>query len=545
MAPAPILRTWVTWHELTDTPRGTIEEFLDILKKYRRSSLLLGCARLSVAFNFGPEATTATNGDEALRWIPVLFPSTLVNRVKQLAQQERVIFFQGQLRFLASEVMRLDAYSESAFPEIPNEALGELLLRAGELLYQPHPVPDDSLDKIPNEVARFFPIYEIDSPTDAVVPLLRFCTFLRIIIPRLPDHLKTFNVEKLFEEKFGFSLKTVHGVHFRICRACSWRATSAEPSSRDRCRYSGFVVQAHNVERDAIEKMFKSVSFSLDDSPNTRHLGYGDFDYLRDHPYFLFEEALYCLDYEFSFGKLESGVVWRILKSLPNGGDYQTFWGAVFEYYVGWLFETYASGRFHKVHISPTYLDDPSRQICDTIVICDGAAILIEAKLATCRSDVRYSGDYKKMRDFLESRLVSGDDGRVGVGQLLNAVRNLVTGPRSSIPDWLALCHSPRSPERVRLLVGRLLAMIAADLEYPPACTIVPSPTKWSARSFRRVVNPNERVPLRSVYIFTPKSGFVAVVCSHFLNRSLDTTAPLKPPRGPTEQCGFLNHTLR
>ena len=31
--------------------------------------------------------------------------------------------------------------------------------------------------------------------------------FLRIIIPRLPDHLKTFDVEKLFEEKFRFSLK--------------------------------------------------------------------------------------------------------------------------------------------------------------------------------------------------------------------------------------------------------------------------------------------------------------------------------------------------
>jgi hypothetical protein len=41
------------------------------------------------------------------------------------------------------------------------------------------------------------------------------------------------------------------------------------------------------------------------------------------------------------------------------------------------------------------------------------------------------------MRDFLEKRLVSGDDGAVGVGQLLNAIRNLATGSPSAIPEWL------------------------------------------------------------------------------------------------------------
>jgi hypothetical protein len=149
------------------------------------------------------------------------------------------------------------------------------------------------------------------------------------------------------------------------------------------------------VTAEAIEAMFRTVSFSLDENlSDTKKDGYADFDYLRDHPYFLFEEALYCLDYEFSFGKLESGVLWRMLRHVPNGGDYLTFWGSVFEYYVAWLFETYAATRIHKVFVSPTYADDRSKQICDVIVVSDGTAILIEAKLATCRSDVRYAGDY-------------------------------------------------------------------------------------------------------------------------------------------------------
>jgi hypothetical protein len=185
--------------------------------------------------------------------------------------------------------------------------------------------------------------------------------------------------------------------------------------------------------------MFERVSFSLESlSGVDRGSGYADFDLLRDKPYFLFEEALYCLDYEFSFGKLESGVLWRVLKGLPKPNNYLGFWGSVFEYYVGWLFDTYASGRFNKVHLSPCYADDPAKQICDAIILCNGTAILIEAKFATCASSIRYSGDYKKMREYLESRLVCGEDGPVGVGQLLKAIHNLATLPPSSIPAWLS-----------------------------------------------------------------------------------------------------------
>jgi hypothetical protein len=409
------------------------------LRKYRRSSLLLGCARLSVAFNFGPEASTATNQDVALRWIPVLFPQPLISRIREFARQERVIFFQGQLRFLASEIMRLEPYSENECPTIENDAFGELLLRAAELLYQKHPEPTDPLDKIANEVSRFLPIYEIDSPTDAIVPLLRFCSFLRIIIPRLPEHLKIFDVEALFEKQFGFCLKLYTEFIFAFAvHAVNERHDLPVGSVIDAAlRVSWF---KHTVlASETIKKMFESVSFALDDLAGmNRNFGYADFDYLRDHPYFLFEEALYCLDYEFSFGKLESGVLWRVLRGLPNSGDYLAFWGSVFEHYVGWLFDTYASERLNRVYLSPAYTDDPSKQICDVIVICGGTAILIEAKLATCASSVRYSGDYKKMKDYLESRLVSGENGAVGVGQLLNAVHNLATLSETSIPAWLS-----------------------------------------------------------------------------------------------------------
>lgn len=127
------------------------------------------------------------------------------------------------------------------------------------------------------------------------------------------------------------------------------------------------------------------------------------------------------------------------LESDGRRKKYLGFWGHVFEYYVGWLFETYATTAFNTVYLAPKYVDNPSAEICDVIVVCGKTAVLIEAKLATCPSRTRYAGDYKKMRDFLEDKLVED----VGVNQLANAVIATTADPTRStnpvheVPTWL------------------------------------------------------------------------------------------------------------
>jgi hypothetical protein len=71
-------------------------------------------------------------------------------------------------------------------------------------------------------------------------------------------------------------------------------------------------------------------------------------------------------------------------------------------------------------------------QICDQIVICGHTAVLIEAKLATCAAADRYSGDYEKVKDYLEEKLVKGK----GVKQLLSAVERLGASG-VDVPDYL------------------------------------------------------------------------------------------------------------
>ena len=69
--------------------------------------------------------------------------------------------------------------------------------------------------------------------------------------------------------------------------------------------------------------------------------------------------------------------------------------------------------------------------------MCGSTAVLIEAKLGTCPTDVRYSGDYVKFRGFLEDRLVTGTERLIGVAQLLRAIENITTLPPSPSPEWL------------------------------------------------------------------------------------------------------------
>jgi hypothetical protein len=118
-------------------------------------------------------------------------------------------------------------------------------------------------------------------------------------------------------------------------------------------------------------------------------------------------------------------------------GAYLGFWGNVFEDYVAWLFEIYADPKLNEVSPSPMYLHEKNKPICDLVVVCGSTAILIEAKLATCRTDVRYAGDYKTMRKYLEEKLVVGSDRPAGVAQLLTAIRCLTGLPQSSQPTWM------------------------------------------------------------------------------------------------------------
>jgi len=319
MAPTADMKTWVPWSELTQTPRGTVDELRGLLNKYRPSSVLKACARLSILFGFGPDSGTTADQETTAQWIPVLLDKDIAATALKLSKRGRILFFQAQLRYLATAVIQLSPMPAEDLPEVPNNILGELVLRSGELLYKPHRVVADPLDAMANLAAEFLPVYEMDSSTDPAILLLRFYIFLTVNIPRLPPELRTFDVFDLFEKQFNFTLKAYcEFVFLFLTHAKQLR----EKKQLDTALNSGVSLasfQNATVSPDLIHQMFDAVSFSLDNVGAPKEpFGYSDFEFLKDHPYLRHNEELFCLDYEFAVGKLESGALWRILKGLPQ-----------------------------------------------------------------------------------------------------------------------------------------------------------------------------------------------------------------------------------
>jgi hypothetical protein len=428
----------MTWSELMGSPRVTKEEFQAQLAKYPKSSILIACTKLSVGFGYGPDACTVPKNSVANLHIPILFPPVLVPRVNRWFHQEgRLLFFNGQLRYLAAEAVRLRP--EHPVPEIPengpqNDQYGELMLKSGELLYKKHVVVQDELDIYANIAAEFFPSYEITSATDPMFSFLRFYIWLTKIIPRISADLMKFDHEAEFQKLFTFSIMTyAEFIATFAMHAVQRRQTQTYDKPIDATLRKGWFKKT-NVPEATIDRMFETVAFSLDNMPKPKDtLGYGDFEFLKDRPYFLFNNEMYMLDYEFALGKLESAVIWRVLRNLDDNRKepWLSHWGLVFEEYVTWMFETYAHPALHQLHPNPTYVDSTD-QICDQIVICGHTAVLIEAKLATCPAADRYSGDYERIKNYLEAKLVSSK----GVKQLLNAVERL-GAKGTDVPDYL------------------------------------------------------------------------------------------------------------
>jgi len=432
------MKVWMTWSELTNSPRLTKEEFQAQIAQYPKSSILIACTKLSVGFGYGPDARTIPSDHLVDLHVPIVFPSALVPRVNRWVHQEgRLLFFNGQLRYLAAETVRLRP--QYPVPEVPengpqNDQYGELMLKSGELLYKKHAIVEGELDGYANIAAEFLPTYEITSPTDPIFSFLRFYIWLTRIVPRIPANLLKFDLEAEFQQVFSFPIITYAEfvASFATHAVIERRNQTTDRPIDATLRKSWF--NKTNVPEATIERMFETVSFSLDDMPKPKDtLGYGDFEFLKDRPYFLFNGDMYMLDYEYALGKLESAVIWRVLRNLPQNkkDPWLSYWGLIFEEYVTWMFETYAHPALHDLHPDPRYVNSTD-QICDQIVICGHTAVLIEAKLATCTAADRYSGDYKKVKDYLEEKLVLGK----GVGQLLTAVKRLGASG-AEVPDYL------------------------------------------------------------------------------------------------------------
>ncbi len=192
MAPHVEMRHWVPYSELAGTARLTDTEFRENLMKFPRSGVLIAIARLSMIFDFGRGANTVASDELVEQWVPRLFPPLLVHRVLAFAKQGRVIFFQGQLRYLAAEVLRLPKPKTEEDAPFAEALLGPLLFCAAEMLYMPQAPAIGDLDNMAKLVAMFLPVYEnrfVHRTVHALHTLLHLPDDLHTATTRSPAHI--------------------------------------------------------------------------------------------------------------------------------------------------------------------------------------------------------------------------------------------------------------------------------------------------------------------------------------------------------------------
>ena len=171
-----------------------------------------------------------------------------------------------------------------------------------------------------------------------------------------------------------------------------------------------------------------------------RDSGPNDFTIFRKFPlvrqyYNLHLTTAWCgflmMDNLFFLEKIQTGPYWNA--NATYGLRLRKFWGAVFERYVNELMRRRVAGTKSLFIPDPRPSNDPAKQICDGIVICDDSIVLMEYKSSMFRADTKYTGNYSTLGDEIEKKLVHDKEAseRKGVWQLSEAVHKLF-GPKAS-----------------------------------------------------------------------------------------------------------------
>src|SRR5262249_38601931 len=148
------------------------------------------------------------------------------------------------------------------------------------------------------------------------------------------------------EKVFGFPLKLYINFMFLMMMHATIQRDELQLKNQMTNPLGPLWLASTNLTPETIHQVMATVSFDLAKMtlPGKPH-GYADFTFLRSNPYFFNEGNYFCLDYDFGFNKLESGVLYGVLDNLPKElkEPYLSLWGPIFEDYLAWLFETYTS----------------------------------------------------------------------------------------------------------------------------------------------------------------------------------------------------------
>ena len=150
------------------------------------------------------------------------------------------------------------------------------------------------------------------------------------------------------------------------------------------------------------------------------------------------EDSIICIDISFLLDKLQTGMFWIIRNQLEKRkkGDGQkiiSLWGNVFEDYAASIIKRGINSQtpsMEKCILNPKYMGKSENECTDVAVCGDDTLILLECKAPLLSAEVKFSGEFNKLRRELRTKLVEtrterGKTKIKGIGQLWDAIQTL------------------------------------------------------------------------------------------------------------------------
>ena len=430
----------LTYAEVFGGQRPSLSDFRDRIAALPKLPLVRVCAVVSAFLRSDASSNELLNFSTHKAMIRAYFPTPIANAILNVATGEnpRVAFHRQQLLFVAKEAL-LYANDASDLP-LPNHAMGELLLIANDHM---HSEMDDGVQGTLTSFAKLattlLPVQEAANG-NVRHKVLRSYQMVGSAA-QLSGTKPYFDLEALFQQATGFALSEYFALiisaisrfhHFDPAKFM------ADPSiySLDEQWFSSTKVNPKTIQAffslvAATPEAYKH-SLQNDRGPN-------DFTAFRDKPLLRASTKLELIDLWMLAEKFESGVFWTIHSQLPNKerAHFHSFWGKLFERYIANLLKAAATFPLNLVQESPLF-SGTSEELCDTLVICDNSAVLLEAKSAMFTARAKYEGDYTVLMQELESKLVESGDREQAVKQLARSIERAF-GPDAETVDAVDL----------------------------------------------------------------------------------------------------------
>jgi hypothetical protein len=411
-----IVETYLTYEEMSGR-RSTFDEFRAELSRFPSDVILRACSALNILL-FG----WSRHFDKDLhdRIVRILCPAAweVINR-----NALKVVLHRQVLLLVAKEALRIGPHSVPSPPLIPD--MTRLFTMANDQLAG-GPTEEGARTTI-ELISRFMSVSEFQFAHPAI-RLSRPFVMLAKFAELMPDEGKQFHIPEMFEKATGMSPE----VYFPLVMGCMTKYVNFGleqfmPSSPDFAL--GFEwFNATNLSKEQLELFFTDLSGDHDEFHELfKRLdrGVSDFSIFRERPIVRLGDRFLPIDFSFLVAKSESAFFWRAQSSVPNREreNFHAFWGALFEQYMHRMLKQAVDQKISRYFASPCYVDRPSDQACDGIMLCKGYAVFIEFKGSMFRADAKWSGDTALLEREIRTKLVGEDDGdRKGVRQLANAI---------------------------------------------------------------------------------------------------------------------------